>query len=165
MHTAEKELTHALPLVAKAAKSKDLKSLLRFHLKETKGRVRALENVAKSLGRKLPSKSCKPMTKLIGQGVKVMAKRIFSGDKEQELIGVGRKIEQFEIDNYTPLVAQAARLRFTYETALLTSILNQEKLASELLTALGEGKGPLDKLVKGVVLAHAGAETPVAEAA
>jgi hypothetical protein len=50
MHTAERELTLALPLVAKAAKSKDLKTLLQVHLKETKGHMKALEAVAKSLG-------------------------------------------------------------------------------------------------------------------
>jgi hypothetical protein len=87
MHRAEQELTLALPLVAKAAKSKDLKTLLRIHLKETKGHVKALENVAGSLGKKLPSKSC------------------------------------------------------------------------------AQGKGPLDKLVKKVVLEHAGARTPSAQAA
>jgi len=165
MHTAEKELTLALPLVAKAAKSRDLKTLLGIHLKETKGHVKALESAAESLGKKLPSKSCKQMTKLIKEGVKVIAKRLVSGDKDQELIGVGRKIEQFEIENYTPLVAEAKRLEFTHETALLTSILNQEKLANELLAALGQGKGPLDKLVKKVVLEHAGASTSSARAA
>ena len=140
MHTAERELTLALPLVAKAAKSKDLKTLLRIHLNETKGHVKALEAVAASLGRELPSESCNQMTKLIGEGVKIIAKRLVSGDKEQELIGAGRKIEQFEIENYTPLVAEAERLEFTHETALLTSILNQERLANELLRAWSKGK-------------------------
>ncbi len=164
MHRAEQELTLALPLVAKAAKSKDLKTLLRIHLKETKGHVKALEAVAKSLGRELPSESCHQMTKLIGEGVKIIAKRLIAGDKDQELIGAGRKIEQFEIENYTPLVAAAERLEFTHETALLTSILNQEKLANELLGALAQGKAPLDKLVKKVVLEHAGTRTPTAQA-
>ena len=157
MHTAERELTLALPLVAKAAKSKDLKTLLRIHIKETKGHLKALDAVAESLGRELPSESCNQMTKLIGEGVKIMAKRLVSGQKDKELIAAGRKIEQFEIDNYTPLVAEAKRMEFTHETALLTSILNQEKLANELLGALEQGKGPLDKLVKKVVLEHAGA--------
>src|SRR5947207_64119 len=116
MHTAERELTLALPLVAKAAKSKDLKTLLRIHIKETKGHVKALEAVAKSLARELPSESCKQMTKLIGEGVKIIAKRV-SGDKDQELIGAGRKIEQFEIDNYSPLVAEADTMEFTHEAA------------------------------------------------
>jgi ferritin-like metal-binding protein YciE len=165
MHKAEKELTLALPLVAKAAKSRDLKTLLRIHLKETKGHVQALEDVATSLGSELPSKSCKQMTKLIGGGVKIIAKRLVSGNKDQELIGAGRKIEQFEIDNYTPLIAEAERMEFTHEAALLTSILNQEKLANELLRALGQGKGPLDKLVKKVSLEHAGGAMPASKAA
>jgi len=98
MHTAEKELTRALPLVAKAAKSKDLKTLLRVHLKETKGHVKALEHVAESLGKKLPSKSCKSMADLIKEGAKVIAKRLVSEEQDQALIGVGQKIERFEID-------------------------------------------------------------------
>lgn len=165
MHTAEKELTRALPLVQKAAKSKDLKTLLKIHLKETLGHVKALEAVAESLGQKLPSKSCKPMTKLIGEGVKVIAKRLVSGEKDQELIGVGHRIEQFEIENYTPLMLEADRLEFTHEHAMLTSILVQEKLASELLHALGEGKGPLHKLVKKAIHQHAAAGTAWADAA
>lgn len=159
MHTAERELTFALPLVAKAAKSKDLKTLLQIHLKETKGHVKALEAVAKSLGKELPSESCSQMTKLIGEGVKIIAKRLVSGDKDQELIGAARKIEQFEIENYTPLITQAKGMEFTHEAALLTSILDQEELANELLRALGQGKGPLDKLVKKVSLEYASKST------
>ena len=97
--------------------------------------------------------------------MKIIAKRLVSGDKDQELIGAGRKIEQFEIDNYTPLVAEADGMEFTHEAALLTSIRNQEKLANELLGALGQGKGPLDKLVKKVSLEHAGPSTAAAQVA
>ena len=61
-------------------------------------------------------------------------------DKDQELIGAGRTIEQFEIETYDPLVAGAEKMEFTHEAALLTSILNQEKLANELLGALGQEK-------------------------
>ena len=146
MHTAEEELTGALLLLAKAAKAKDLKTLLLIHLRETIGHVKVLEKVGKSLRGKLPSKGCKQMTNMITEGVKVIAKRLVSGDQDQELIGVARKIEQFEIANYSPLCAEAERMEFTYENALLRSILNQEKQANELLGALGQGKGPLDIL-------------------
>jgi hypothetical protein len=55
------------------------------------------------------------------------------------------------------LPKSSGRKQFTIlETALLTSILNQEKLANELLRALAQGKGPLNKLVKKVSLEHAG---------
>ncbi|MDQ6621917.1 MAG: DUF892 family protein [Verrucomicrobiota bacterium] len=159
MHRAEKELVLALPLVAKAAKSKDLKSLLNIHLTETKGHVKTLEKVADSLGIELPSKSCKQMTQMIEQGVKVIGKRLFTGDKDPELIAVGQKIEQFEIASYTPLCAQAKEREYTHEFAMLTSILNQEKLANELLGDLGAGKGSLRKVVEKASLRKAGAKT------
>jgi ferritin-like metal-binding protein YciE len=154
MHTAERELTRALPLVAKAAKSKDLKTLLQIHLKETKGQVKALEQIAQSLGEELPSRSCKPMTRLINEGVKVIGKRLVSSDQDEALIGVGQKIERFEINAYAPLCATAQQNESTHELALLTSILNQEKLANELLGALAAGKGPLNKLVQQASLRH-----------
>jgi len=56
---------------------------------------------------------------------------------------------------YPPLCATARQIDYTHETALLTSILNQEKLANELLGALAQGKGPTEKLVEKVSLKHA----------
>ena len=97
------------------------------------------------------------MTKLIGQGVKVIGKRLFSHEQDQALIGVARKIERFEIQNYTPLCEEAKRREWTHEAALLNSILDQEKLADELLAALNRGEGPIGKLVKKVSLEHASA--------
>ena len=165
MYTAEKELTYALPLIVKSAKSKDLKALLRIHLKETKNHAKTLERVAKSLGEKLPSKSCKTMTQLIKEGVKVVAKRLLSSDQDAALIGVGQKIEQFEIRAYSPLCAEAERMDWTHELALLTSILNQEKLANDLLGGLAAGKGPLKELLAKTSLKHAGASMPRVRAA
>lgn len=154
MHRAEKELTLALPLVAKAAKAEDLKVLLETHLKETEGHVHALEQVAESLGKELPSESCHRMTELIGEGVKVIGKRLISSDQDAELIAVGQKIERFEIENYTGLCATAREMDWAHELALLTSILNQEKLAEDLLGSLGRGEGPLNDLVEKASLKH-----------
>jgi ferritin-like metal-binding protein YciE len=148
MHTGEKELVLAIPLLIKAAKSKDLKELLRVHLKETKGHVKALDDIADSLGRKLPHKSCKPITRLIKKGVKVIAKRLVSSDQDSALIAVGQEIEQFEIGAYTPLCFRAKEMKWTHEFARLTSILGQEKLANELLGALKNGKRPLGKVIQ-----------------
>lgn len=158
MHTAERELALALPLVAAAVQSKDLKKVLSAHLKETRGHVKALEQTATSLQVELPSKSCKQMTQLIKDAVKAIGKRLISGEQDQEFIGIGQKIERFEIASYTPLAEQARQLEFTHEHALLTSVLNQEKLAEELLGQLAAGKGPLDAVVKKASLKRATAE-------
>jgi ferritin-like metal-binding protein YciE len=155
MYAGEKEVARALPLVAKAAKSKDLKSLVRIHLKETKGHVATLDQIVKSLGKKMPSRGCKPISKLVRDAVKVIAKRLITADQDMALIEVARKIEQFEISAYRPLYAEAQNREFTHEAAMLRSILGQEVLANELLGLLGQGKGPLADLIKRVSLQHA----------
>ncbi|HEX3818355.1 MAG TPA: DUF892 family protein [Chthoniobacterales bacterium] len=159
MHTAERELTLALPLIIAAAKSKDLKTLLRLHLKETKGHLKALDQVAKNLDQELPMKGCKEMTKLIAEGVKVIGKRLLGPEQDAELIACGRKIEQFEVGSYEGLCATAKQNGYTHEFALLTSVLNQEKIANELLGQLAEGKGPIDKLIDKISLKKAGASS------
>jgi ferritin-like metal-binding protein YciE len=100
-------------------------------------------------------KRCPPVTKLIAEGTKVIAKRLVSSDQDAALIAVGRKVEQFEIDSYTRLCATAEKEDLTHERALLASILSQEGLAHELLGEVGAGKGPLDELVRKASLARA----------
>jgi ferritin-like metal-binding protein YciE len=156
MHTAEKELTLALPLMAAAAKSKDLKTLLNIHLRQTKGHVKALDKIAESLDRELPTKACPPIRKLIGQGVKVIGKRIVSSEQDDALIDVGRQIEQFEMSSYEELCDSAEDQGLTHELALLTSVLHQEQVAHELLDDLADGKGPIDTLLQRASLERAG---------
>lgn len=155
MHAAEKELTYALPLMAKEATAEDLKTLLKMHLQETEGHVKTVEAIADSLGQKLPVKSCKAMTQLIEKGEKEVLAKSDSSEKDAAIMAAGQKIEQFEIEAYTPLCATAKNNEWTHELALLTSILNQEKLAKELLAGLAAGKGPLQKLVEKASLQHA----------
>lgn len=154
MHAGEKELTEALPAMADAAKSKDLKALLETHRKETEGHVRALEQVAESLGKELPEESCEPVTNLIKEGKKAIGDQDESPERDAAIIAVGQKVEQFEIGAYEPLCATAREMDWTHELALLTSILNQEKLAEDLLGSLGRGEGPLDELVEKASLKH-----------
>jgi ferritin-like metal-binding protein YciE len=157
MHTAERELTLALPLITKAAKSADLKTLLNLHLEETKGHVKTIEAVAESLKIELPKKKSKKMASLIKEGVKVLATKLNSTGLDAHLIAVGQKIEQYEIAAYTPLCAQAEATGYEHELALLTSTLNQEKLANELLAGLAAGKKPLKELIEQTSLKMAGA--------
>jgi ferritin-like metal-binding protein YciE len=156
MHDGEKRLTHALPLLQLAAKSEDLKTLLGVHLKETRGHVTSLEELAHSSGKKLPDKTCQPIADLIREGeIELIKKIVDPGERDAAIIAAGRKIEQFEISAYTPLCATAEKNDWTHENAVLTSILNQEKLANELLAGVAEGKEPLNKLIEKVSLAHA----------
>ncbi len=156
MHDAEKQLAHALFILEKAAKSEDLKKLLGIHLQETEGHARSLEEIAASLKKELPDRKCQPVRHLIWEAEKALAKSLLSStERDSTIIDAGRKAEKFEIDAYTPLCATAEKNDWTHERAVLTSILNQEKLAAELLAGLAEGRGPLNKLIEKVSLAHA----------
>lgn len=156
MHRAEQELTVALPLVEAAAKSQDLKDLLNIHLSQTKGHVRALEDVATHLGCELPSQACLRMTRLIGNAVRIIGKRLVSSEQDAALIEAGRRIEQFEIEQYEELCAEARSQQLTHTVALLTSILNQEQMADELLAEVAAGHGPAKTLVEQASLRRAG---------
>jgi ferritin-like metal-binding protein YciE len=158
MHTAELELTIALPLIMVAAESKDLKALLKLHLKETKGHVKALNQVVQGLNREMPKKPCKRMTAMIAEGVKVIGKRLISGQQDAELIRVGQKIERFEMENYKQLCTTAEHKDYAHEFALLKSVLNQEEIAETLLGQLAQGKGPLKPLIQKASLKRAGAQ-------
>ena len=156
MHDAEDQLTSALPKLRLAAKSEDLKKLLEIHLEETKGHLKSLEALATSSGGKLPKKKCQPVRDLITDSEKALLKTVFdSSARDATIIAAGRKVEQFEIGAYTPLCATARENDWTHEFAVLTSILNQEKLADELLAGVAEGKEPLGQLVEKASLAHA----------
>ena len=155
IYTGEKELVRALPGMAKAAQSEDLKTALHAHFKETEGHVKALEQVAESLQEELPDKSCEPITQLTEEGDEAIGKNLAGPEQDAALIATGRKIEQFEIDSYTSLCATAKEKDYAHELALLASILGQEKMALDLLSGLAAGKGPLNPLVEKASLKHA----------
>lgn len=152
---AEKQLTRVLPILALAAKSKDLKSLLELHLAETKGHLASLDAIADSLGTELPQRSCPALKKSIGHAEKELLKVALDGnERDRVIIAAGLEAEQFEIDSYTPLCQTAEKNDWAHEFAILTSILNQEKLAKELLIGVREGKEPLVRLVEKASLAQ-----------
>ena len=150
MHSAEKQLAKALPLMAKAAESKDLKALLETHQKETKGHAEAIEEIVESSGAKLPKKTCYAMRGMIEEGVVGMVKNMKSPILDTALITAGRKIEQYEIASYGTLCRWAKDLGCAHELTVLVSILNQEKLADTLLAELFRGAGPLKEVVRRV---------------
>ncbi|MGH7936692.1 MAG: DUF892 family protein [Chthoniobacterales bacterium] len=159
MHDGEKRLTHALPLLQLAAKSEDLKTLLGLHLEETRGHVKSLEELSHSLGEELPDKTCQPIADLVRESeIELIKKLVNPAERDTTIIAAGRKVEQFEIDAYQALCATAKENDWTHELAVLASILNQEKLAHELLASVAQGKEPLTKLIEKVSLAHAKAD-------
>src|SRR5580700_4874151 len=68
LYSAENQLVKALPKMAKAATSEDLRSGFEEHLQQTKGHVQRLEDIFKTLGENPKGKTCKGMQGLITEG-------------------------------------------------------------------------------------------------
>jgi ferritin-like metal-binding protein YciE len=156
MKDAESQLTTAIPLLVKVARSEDLKTLLQIHLKETEGHVKTIQEIAETLREELPDRSCRGMTALIHESVMsvvkeagelVSAKKDFSF-LDAALIAAAQRIEHYEMAAYRSLCSWAKRMGHRHALALLTSNLEQEKNADILLTGVAEGSRPLAELIQ-----------------
>lgn len=157
MHNAEKKLAKAIFLMAKAAKSEDLKALLQVHMKETEGHAETIETIAEHMQEELPKKTCKAMNGLLKESVIAMIENLGSRDIDEALIAAAQKVEHYEIASYGTLCRWAKEMGMQHELAQLVSILNQEQLANELLAGLRSSDIPLKKLVERASLQRAGA--------
>jgi ferritin-like metal-binding protein YciE len=139
VYDAEKQLIKALPKMAKAASSLELKEAFESHLKETKGQVARLERVFASLGEKVQAKHCDGIAGILDEGDAIMAEDFETIAMDACLIAAAQRAEHYEMAAYGTLVAWARSLGHAEAAELLEETLNEEKLADEKLTALGEG--------------------------
>src|SRR5689334_1649023 len=65
LYNAEQQLTKALPKMAKAARSEELREAFETHLDETENQISRLEQVVETIGESMKRKTCKAMKGLI----------------------------------------------------------------------------------------------------
>ena len=133
LYDAENRITKALPKMAKAATSPDLKAAFEKHLKETEGQVKRLEQAFEALGEKAKKKTCQAIKGLIEEGEEVMKKAESGPVCDAGMIGVSQAIEHYEMARYGTLIAWARQLGLTEATSLLEETLKQEKKADATL--------------------------------
>ena len=105
LYNAEKQLTKALPKMAKAATSEDLSNGFSEHLEQTRGHVERLEQIFEALGERSSGKKCAGMEGLIEEGSEVIGDD-FEGDvKDAALIGAAQRVEHYEIAAYGTVCA------------------------------------------------------------
>jgi Mn-containing catalase len=137
---AEKQLTKALPKLAKAARSAQLKRLFELHLQETEGQVERLSECLRLLEAPARAKVCKGMAGLIEEGEEVIEE---GKDKENApadlaLIGAAQRVEHYEIAAYTTARNLAVQMRDPMIVQLLTASLGEEQNADQLLDQLAQ---------------------------
>jgi ferritin-like metal-binding protein YciE len=138
VYDAEKQLTKALPKMAKAATSPVLRDAFQSHLEETRGQIERLEQVMEGLGERVRGKHCAGIEGIIDEGKSVMEEEFDDVTMDACLIAAGQRAEHYEIAAYGTLVAWAKAMGHTDAVDLLQETLNEEKAADEKLTALAE---------------------------
>jgi len=138
-YDAEKQLTKALPKLAKAATSAELRDAFESHLEETRGHVERLEQVFELLDEKARGKHCDGIAGIIEEGSSVMGEGFDETTMDACLIASGQRAEHYEIAAYGTLVAWARTMGHDEVAVLLEETLNEEKAADEKLTSLAEG--------------------------
>jgi len=135
VYWAENALTKALPKVSKSVNNAELKTAIDEHLKETKGHVKTLEAVFKSLGQEAKGEKCDAMDGLLKEADGVIEEA--SGHAlDVALIGAAQAVEHYEIARYGTLREWAKVLGHEEAHTLLSTILDEEKAANSKLTAL-----------------------------
>ena len=138
-YDAEKQLTKALPKLAKAASNPQLRQAFESHLKETQNQITRLERVFESLDEKVRGKHCDGIAGIIEEGKSVMEENFDEETMDACLIASGQRAEHYEMAAYGTLVAWAEALGLTEAAKLLEQTLGEEKAADSKLSALAEG--------------------------
>ncbi len=137
-YDAEKQLTKALPKMAKAASAPTLRSAFEAHLKETQRHVTRLEEVFATLDEKVRGKHCDGIAGIIEEGKSALEEDFDDTTMDACLIAAGQRAEHYEMAAYGTLVAWARVMGHTQAAELLEQTLNEEKAADRKLTSLAE---------------------------
>jgi len=138
LFSAEKQLTKALPKMAKAATSEGLRNGFEEHLEQTKGHVQRLEEIFTMLNAKAGGKKCGGMEGIIQEGAEVMAEAYEPDVMDAALISAAQRVEHYEIAAYGTVCAYADLLGESEQAALLRQTLEEEKETNEKLTELSQ---------------------------
>ena len=139
VYDAEKQLIKALPKMAKAAHSDELRRLLEEHLEETRGQVTRLEEVFASIEEKPRGKHCEGIAGIIEEGKSVMEEDLDESTLDACIVAAGQRAEHYEMAAYGTLVAWARAMGHEDAAELLEQTLEEEKTADEKLSAVAEG--------------------------
>ncbi|HUQ50169.1 MAG TPA: ferritin-like domain-containing protein [Terriglobales bacterium] len=138
LYSAEKQLVKALPKMAKAATSNELRKGFQDHLKETEGQVQRLEEIFAELGASPRGKKCVGMEGLIEEGKELMEEDLDPEVLDAGLIAAAQHVEHYEIAGYGCARTYAELLGYEDAAKLLQESLDEEKAADEKLSGLAE---------------------------
>lgn len=138
IYDAEKQLIKALPKMAEAAASEELRNGFEEHLEQTKGHAERLEQIFNELGEKPTGKKCKGMQGLVSEGSEIIDEDLEGEVKDAGLISAAQRVEHYEIAAYGTVRTYATLLGEQNAATLLEKTLAEEKETDRKLTELAE---------------------------
>ena len=138
IYHAEKQILKALPKMAKAANSDQLRRAFEKHRTETERQVERLEQIFEILGKPARAKPCEAIQGLVEEGKEVMEDFKDSAALDAGLLAGAQAVEHYEISRYGTMKAWALQLGMRDAAKLLDRTLQEEKKTDEALTRLAE---------------------------
>ena len=138
LHSAETQITEALPKMIQAATEPQLKNALETHLQETKGHVARLEQILNEAKGSVDSKKSKGMAALIAEGEDVIKDAADQSVRDAGIIAAAQKVEHYEIAAYGTVRNFAEILGKDSDAGLLDQTLEEEQQADSILTGISD---------------------------
>jgi len=136
---AENKLVDTLPKMVEASTSHELRNAFDNHLSETEGHIQRLEQIFGILGLEPDTQKCDAMDGIVDEGGEIIDNtEEGTATRDVGLIFAGQKVEHYEIASYGGMVSLAKTLGYTDIAEILTTTLNEEKAADQLLTEIAE---------------------------
>jgi ferritin-like metal-binding protein YciE len=138
LHSAETQLIQALPEMAEAADSRELRDAFEEHLQQTKEHKRRLEKILNGMGQRPNGIVCEGMQGLIQEGHEIIDQEGDPSVLDAGIIAAAQKVEHYEMSGYGTARAFAERLGELDAVDLLQATLDEEKAADKKLTKIAE---------------------------
>lgn len=136
IYFAERQILRALPKMARAAQSTELKAGFEKHREETEGHVERLQQVFEIIGKRAQGKTCEAIQGIIAEGEEIMEEFKGTSAIDAGLISAAQAVEHYEIARYGTLKTWAQTLGFKDAVTLLDRTLQEEGKTDQLLTKL-----------------------------
>ena len=138
IYFAEKKIMSALPKMAKAAQSDDLRAAFEKHLEETEGQVERLESVFEELGETTRGKTCDAIMGILDEGKEIMSEYKGAPALDAGLLAAAQAVEHYEISRYGTLITWADELGLKKASQLLKETLAEERKTDQTLSSIAK---------------------------
>jgi ferritin-like metal-binding protein YciE len=136
IYFAEKQILRALPKMAKAAQSEELRQAFEKHRDQTEGHVERLEQIFEAIGKPARGKTCEAINGIIEEGKEIIEDFDDTEALDPGLLAAAQAVEHYEIARYGTLKTWAGQLNLKDVVPLLEATLFEEKKTDELLSKL-----------------------------